>query len=107
VLELPTGVRDGTSSLGDFNPSAQYFQTVHRKPLVGGYLSRVSEQRKSAMRALGPLAAIIAMSEGVDVPEAVLHESLSAKHAFVDGACIAYVVIDRARVRPQLRAFAI
>ena len=40
VLSLPIGVRDGTSSLGDFNPLTQYQQTVHGKRLVGGYLSQ-------------------------------------------------------------------
>ena len=37
VLVLPMGVRDGTSSLGNFNPLTQYQQTVHGKRLVGGY----------------------------------------------------------------------
>ena len=42
VLELPVGVRDGTSSMGAFRPRAQYFQTRHGKAIIGGYLSRVS-----------------------------------------------------------------
>jgi len=50
LLELPTGIRDGTSSIGDFNASTQFFQTRHHRPLVGGYLSRVSRWRKDENR---------------------------------------------------------
>ncbi len=47
VLELPTGMRDGTSSIGRFNPASQYFQTRHHRPMIGGYVSRVSRWRWS------------------------------------------------------------
>ncbi|HEY8550433.1 MAG TPA: hypothetical protein VIL35_10790 [Vicinamibacterales bacterium] len=36
VLEVPAGIRDGASSLGDVNPRTQYFRTAHGKPIVGG-----------------------------------------------------------------------
>ena len=49
VLALPIGVRDGTSSLGNFNPLTQYQQTVHGKRLVGGYLSRVTPRQKQSL----------------------------------------------------------
>ena len=41
VLTLPFGLRDGTSSYGDFSASTQFFQTIHEKKLLGGYLSRL------------------------------------------------------------------
>jgi hypothetical protein len=107
VLELPAGVRDGTSSLGDFNASAQYFQTVHRKPLIGGYVSRVSERRRSAYGDIPAIAVLFALSERTPVPEAVIRQILSTKHDFVASSCIGYVVIDRARATPELRSFAI
>ena len=44
VLELPFGVRDGTSSHGNFTARSQFFQTYHHKPLIGGYLSRVFDE---------------------------------------------------------------
>ena len=43
VLELPFGVRDGTSLDGQLHRrGTQYFQTAHGKAIIGGYLSRVS-----------------------------------------------------------------
>jgi hypothetical protein len=64
LMELPVGVRDGTSSVGDFTARSQFFQTVHGKPLVGGYLSRVSRKRIAQLRQDPLLDALITLSEG-------------------------------------------
>ena len=48
VLNLPFGFRDGEWSQGDFSAATQFFQTVHEKPLIGGYLSRISPREISA-----------------------------------------------------------
>ena len=42
VPRAADGIRDGTSSLGDFSAATRFFQTGHGHGLVGGYLSRVS-----------------------------------------------------------------
>jgi hypothetical protein len=60
VLNLPFGVRDGTSSEGDFNAQAQYFQTAHGRRLIGGYLSRVSRRRRAEIRSNPVLDALMA-----------------------------------------------
>ena len=49
VLNLPFGVRDGTSSAGEISAGSQFEQTLHGKPLIGGYLSRVSSRHLAAM----------------------------------------------------------
>ncbi|MGH8187624.1 MAG: hypothetical protein ACREUC_13775, partial [Steroidobacteraceae bacterium] len=41
VLELPFGYRDGFGMRGRFDEVALLGQTVHRKPIVGGFLARV------------------------------------------------------------------
>ena len=64
VLELPFGVRDGTSSVGNFTARSQFFQTYHHKMLFGGYLSRVSRRRISEIRRYEMLDALITLSEG-------------------------------------------
>ena len=66
VLELPTGVRDGTSSLGNFNARTQYFQTAHGKAIVGGYLSRVSPRRKAANRRMPVMNALMSLQRRPD-----------------------------------------
>ncbi len=41
IVELPIGVRDGVSGVGNFSSRYLLHQTVHGKKLIGGYLSRI------------------------------------------------------------------
>jgi hypothetical protein len=107
LMELPVGIRDGTSSVGDFTARSQFFQTFHEKALVGGYLSRVSRRRIEAMRSDQMLYALMMLSEGDDVPGNMLATLSEAGPSWVAASKIGFVVIDRARTTGQLRDFAI
>ena len=107
VLELPTGVRDGTSSVGNFSARSQYFQTMHGKPLIGGYLSRVAGERVQEVRRIDMIDALIVLSEGGTIPperEAML---VSNGTSFVRDANLGFVIIDRLRASPALVDFAV
>lgn len=106
VLELPTGVRDGTFSVGDFSALAQFYQTVHQKPLVGGYLSRVSRQRVRAFREAPVLDALLTLSEGRALTAQQRAAAFAARERFLQRAGLGYVVIDRRRASPELVRFA-
>lgn len=107
VLELPFGVRDGTTSAGNFTARSQYFQTAHGKRLIGGYLSRVSQRRISEIRSDGMLDALIWLSEGNVLDPSRARTLIEEGPAFVDRANIGFVVIDRARVPSALREFSL
>ena len=107
ILELPVGIRDGTSSVGNFTARSQFFQTVHGKPLIGGYLSRVSRRRVEEMRSEPTLAALVTLSEGGTLDLAQERDVLERAPAFIRQARIGFVVIDRTRSSPQLRDFAV
>jgi hypothetical protein len=107
VLELPTGVRDGTSSVGNFSARYQFFQTMHGKPLIGGYLSRVDDTRVSSLRRNDVLDALIVMSEGGALPEGREADLVAAGPAFVRAAQLGFVIVDRRRTSAQLIDFAI
>ena len=107
LLELPTGVRDGTSSLGNFSPAAPFYQTRHRRPMVGGYLSRVSGARKQANANLPMLRALFALSEGRPVPEEWAREAYAFRDPFLRRSCVRFVVLDKRRASPELRSFAV
>jgi hypothetical protein len=108
VLELPTGIRDGTSSVGDFNASSQYFQTRHGHALIGGYLSRVSEWRKAENRRSPVLRALFVLSarEG-PIPAAWLDAARGARDEFLARSCVRHVVVNKHRASADLRAFAV
>jgi hypothetical protein len=107
VLELPVGIRDGESSEGDFNASSQFYQTVHGKPLIGGYLSRISQAEKRRQHESQTLSGLIRLSDGADLPPARI-EALKRRGAgFVQRARLGYVVIHKRRTPEALRQFAI
>jgi hypothetical protein len=107
LMELPVGVRDGTSSVGDFTARSQFFQTVHGKPLVGGYLSRVSRKRIAQLRQDPLLDALITLSEGGNL-DAVREAALVERgDEFIRRGRLGYVVIDNDRTPPPLRNFAV
>jgi hypothetical protein len=106
VLELPTGVRDGASSLGNFNARTQYFQTAHGKAIVGGYLSRVSPRRKAANRRSPVMNALMSYSEGRTPLVAEQQAARDGAEAFLARARLGYVIIDHTRASPALVAFA-
>jgi hypothetical protein len=106
VLELPTGVRDGTSNVGGFTARSQFYQTMHGKSLIGGYLSRVSERRVSTMRQIGVLDGLFTLSDGGKLPAARREMLIADGPMFVQDARIGFVIMDRARTSPALVEFA-
>jgi hypothetical protein len=108
VLNLPFGVRDGTSSAGNFSARYQFEQTRHGKPLIGGYLSRVSSRRLAGMTRQYPiLGLLIALSEGQVLSPVDAVAFTAAGRSFMAEAEVGYVIIDAAQVTPQLRTLAI
>lgn len=107
VLELPFGIRDGTSSAGNFTARSQYFQTVHGKKLIGGYLSRVSQRRIRDTRRDPMLGALMWLSEGHELDPSRWRSLVEAGPAFAERTKVAFVVIDCARTTEAIREFAI
>lgn len=106
VMELPIGVRDGTGSIGNFTARSQFFQTVHGKPLIGGYLSRVTRRHVAEMREDPLLDALVTLSEGGTLDPAAEGALVARGPAFIRRAALGFVVIDNARATPALRDFA-
>ena len=108
VLSLPFGVRDGTSSLGNFNPETQYHQTVHAKRLVGGYLSRVTREQKQSLLRFPVLESVLTLSApgSQQLSETQRRRAFASRDRFMLTAKLAYVVTDDAHTSPQLRAYA-
>lgn len=108
VMVLPFGLRDGTSSLGDFNPLTQYQQTAHGKRLVGGYLSRVTREQKRFHLKYPVLSTLIAYSDRTAPPPSAAErrQAFASRDRFLLASHLAYVVTEDARTSPELRAYA-
>ena len=107
ILELPAGVRDGASSAGNFSARSQYYQTLHGKALIGGYLSRVSKRRVDEIRKGHPVyAGLITLSEGGTLAPELDRDLRDKAPQFLQRARIGYVVINHASASQSLIAFA-
>lgn len=106
VLELPTGVRDGTLSVGNFSARTQFFQTVHGKPLIGGYLSRVAGSRITELRRIAMMDALLELSEGHPISPEREAALVAGGPVFIRDTRIGFVIIDRLRASPALAEFA-
>lgn len=108
VLSLPFGVRDGTSSIGNFNPLTQYQQTVHAKRLVGGYLSRVTTEQKRSLMRFPVLDAMMTLSQpsSPGLTDVQRRRAYASRDRFLVTSRLAWVVIEDRATSPELRAFA-
>ena len=107
LLELPTGIRDGTSSLGNYSALSSYFQTSHRRPLVGGYLSRVSGSRKRESNRMPMFRALMMLSEGEVLSEEQARGAREGSDRFLRRSCTRFVMVDKRHASPALQRFAI
>jgi hypothetical protein len=107
VLELPFGIRDGASSVGNFSALTQFFQTGHGKPVMGGYLSRVARRRAAELRRNPELNALTLLSENQPLtPEQAQALKDRGPQRLADDN-VRFIVIDRSRASDLLRATAI
>jgi hypothetical protein len=106
LLELPFGMRDGTSSYGNFTALSQYYQTMHGKPLAGGYLSRISKRRVSDARGIEMVAALMTLSEGKPIDATAEARLIQEGPAFARQTRVGFVMIDRTRAPAALCDFA-
>jgi hypothetical protein len=107
LLELPFGMRDGTSSYGNFTALSQYYQTMHQKPLAGGYLSRISKQRVEDAHGIKMVSALMTLSEGRPIDATAEARLIDDGPAFARRTRLGFVLIDRDRSPAALRDFAI
>lgn len=108
VLELPTGIRDGELSEGNFNAATQYYQTFHQKRLIGGYLSRISTNQRRRHQDLPFVPRLIRSSEGRGMGADISNQELRRRATrFVRFARLGYVVVHSDRTTAMLRQLAI
>jgi hypothetical protein len=104
VLELPFGVRDGTMSVGNFTARTQYFQSAHHKPILGGYLSRVSQRRVAQTRRRPVLRLLMYLSEGNRLSRAIPPITRAQWDEFMSANGVGYIVVDHLKASPELQS---
>lgn len=106
VLDLPFGLRDGLSSRGDHSAIAQYHQTAHGKPIVGGYLSRLPPGEIGRYEALPLMRELLDLSEGKPLSPAQRRAAVALGRKHRGDLNIGWVVVETPRTSPELLALA-
>jgi hypothetical protein len=106
VTNLPFGLRDGLLSFGNTNAAAQFYQTVHEKPLVGGYVSRLRAGDINYYQERRVTRALMELSEGREIAEPRRSLLVARARQILPELNIGYVVVDTDRASAALVAFA-
>jgi hypothetical protein len=103
VCELPLGVRDGFGEVAVLDHRVLFYQTIHGRPIVGGFVARLSPSVLEAYRADPLISALLRLSIPTADRTAILGppDRPSAAALFRrDG--IRFVVLNRAAASPAL-----
>lgn len=105
VLEVPLGVRDGFGTDGRLNHRVLFYQTIHGRPIFGGFVARLSPRVKQAYAGDPVLGLLLQLSaDANDAPRQAAKGRLAGDASSL--ACAArYIVVDRKRTTPELEAF--
>jgi hypothetical protein len=106
VLELPTGIRDGLSSVGNFSALTMFHQTFHEKGLLGGYLSRVPRRVREIHADSPVMRALLTLSAGEPLSEQARADAHAQIRPFLRQARIGYVILHTDAISPEFRDFA-
>ena len=64
VCELPLGLRDGFGERGRFDPPVLFYQTIHGRPMTGGFVARLPPGVADAYERDPILSRLLRLSEG-------------------------------------------
>lgn len=96
VLEFPMGLRDGFGTIGWLDHRALVHQMRHERPLVGGFVARISPRLRERYLATPLFVAALDISD----PDRPRDRPLSAREAVEQG--VAFLVVNRDLIdRPQ------
>ena len=104
VLEVPFGVRDGFGEVGSLDPQSMWFQTIHQRPIAGGFVARLPRDTPDRYRQLPVLGSLLRLSTGETLTNAeVDSDRLVADQVSAQG--FGYVLVNRARATAALEEY--
>jgi len=105
VLRLPLGIKDGTRQRGYFSSDTQFDQIFHAKRLLGGYLSRLSEETVAAYENDPTVRALLDLSEGKALTPSAREEALRGAEGLSRRVGIGFIALNKAETSQDLRDF--
>ena len=104
VCELPLGLRDGFGQQGAFDDGVLFYQTIHQRPMVGGFVARLSRTVTDAYENDPLLAGLVSLSaRAVDNAVALPDRQLASTKLRENR--IRFIVLNRHRASSNLIAY--
>lgn len=103
VCELPFGVRDGFGVRGTFDERVLFYQTIHGRPLVGGFAARLPTHVAAAYEADPLIADLLRLSSAGAAADADREPpSADVVAASLRAYGIRWIVVNRERASSRL-----
>jgi hypothetical protein len=103
LLELPVGIRDSFVSRGLLDHRALAYQAIHRRPIVGGVVSRLSPSVLTAYRSDPLIDGLLTLS-GRGTAERPLPGRVQAAQLLAQNQ-IAFIMLNRELASPALTEY--
>ncbi|HVB38004.1 MAG TPA: hypothetical protein VND92_05670, partial [Vicinamibacterales bacterium] len=104
LLELPFGLADGFGERGRFDRRDLYYQTIHQRPIAGGFIARLSPRVLAEYARLPVIGPLWKLSDDETVPPADLPAGPAALDALAREG-FAFVLLNRAEAPPALARY--
>ncbi len=102
VCELPLGLRDGFGETGSLDEAVLLHQTIHERPIVGGFVARLPPSIARTYDTMPVIRSLLRLSSGRSPSDEDARLTAAEAAAKLASAGIAYVVLDLRRATPEL-----
>jgi hypothetical protein len=102
VCELPLGIRDGFGETGTFDSAVLLHQTLHERPIVGGFLARLEPRVAHEYAAMPVVGSFLRLSSGGKLSDEPVVMTPREAASSLASAGIAFVVLDTRTASPDL-----
>jgi hypothetical protein len=105
VCELPLGLRDGFGESGSLDEAVLLHQTIHERPIVGGFIGRLPPSIIRSYENMPVVRSLLRLSSGGKLSE--LDGALTPRDAAaaLTSAGIAFIVLDTRRASAELTEY--
>jgi hypothetical protein len=102
VCELPLGSRDGFGETGAFDSAVLLHQTIHERPIVGGFIARMAPDVRTRYEAMPVIGSLLRLSSGGSLSDQPSEGTPAEASARLASAGVRFVVLDTRAASPDL-----
>jgi hypothetical protein len=101
VCTLPLGVRDGFGESGALDHRVLFYQSIHERPLVGGFVARLAPSIRRTYEADPLMSTLLRLSAALPPPPSGLPDRAAAQRS-LQAMGIRFVMLDTSQASADL-----